>query len=126
MDGVHLFTLEDLESIAEANRRERESEASKVERIVHQEVSKFRQWWDARGVTPTIASIRHQAEEMREAEIAKTFAGVDGLSPEHAEKVEAMTKALVKKLLHDPTKALRERKDESFTQAARELFRLDD
>ena len=37
-----------------------------------------------------------------------------------------MTKSLVKKLLHDPTKALRDRNDESFTQAARELFALDE
>ena len=93
--------------------------------------ARLRHWMQQLGprliqLSAGICRNRHQAEEIREAEIAKTFAGVDGLSPEHAEKVEAMTKALVKKLLHDPTKALRERKDESFTQAARELFRLDD
>jgi len=126
VDGVHLFTMEDIESIAEANRRERESEATKVEHIVGQEVGKFRHWWDARGVTPTIAQLRKQAEEVRAAEVAKSFSGVSGLSPEHAEKVEAMTKALIKKLLHDPTKSLRDRNEESFTQAARELFGLDD
>ena len=124
--GVRLFTMEDIEAIAEANRRERESEAVKVEHIVGQEVGKFRHWWDSRGATPTIAEIRRQAEGMRAAEVAKTFAGESGLSSEHAEKVDAMTKALIKKLLHDPTKALRDRKDESFTQAARELFGLDD
>jgi glutamyl-tRNA reductase len=126
MEGVHVYSMDDLEAIAEANRREREAEAHKVEVIVDEEVERFGQWWESRGVVPTIASMRHRAEEIRVAEVAKSFSGVSGLSPDHAEKVEAMTKALVKKLLHDPTKALRERKDESFTQTARELFKLDD
>ena len=90
-----------------------------------EEVARFASWWDARGVTPTIASIRHWAEDIRAAEVRRTLPKLNGLSPEQAERVEAMTKALVKKLLHGPTKSLRERKDESFTQSARELFGLD-
>ncbi len=124
--GVQLHTLDDLEAIAEANRREREAEASKVEAIVAQEVERFRSWWDARGVTPTIASIRHQAEAVRAAEVSRTMPKLNGLSPAQVERIDAMTKALVKKLLHGPTKSLRERRDESFTQSARELFGLDD
>ena len=123
--GVRLYTLDDLEAIAEANRREREAESAKVESIVAEEVARFASWWDARGVTPTIASIRHWAEDIRAAEVRRTLPKLNGLSPEQAERVEAMTKALVKKLLHGPTKSLRERKDESFTQSARELFGLD-
>ena len=124
--GVRLYTLDDLEAIAEANRREREGESAKVEVIVAEEVARFRSWWDARSVTPTIASIRHQAEAFRAAEVNRTLPKLNGLSPEQAKRVDAMTKALVKKLLHGPTKTLRERKDESFTQSARELFGLDD
>lgn len=123
--GVRLHTLDDLEAIAEANRREREAESAKVEAIVAEEVERFRSWWDARGVTPTIASIRHQAEAVRAAEVSRTLPKLNGLSPEQAARVDAMTKALVKKLLHGPTKSLRERRDESFTQSARELFGLD-
>ena len=124
--GVRLYTLDDLESIAEAYRKERETEAASVERIIAEEVGRFRTWWDARAVTPTIASIRHRAEAIRAAELKRTLPKLNGLSPEQAKRVEAMTKALVNKLLHGPTKALRERKDESFTQSARELFGLDD
>ena len=125
MEGITLQTMDDLEAIAEANRRERETEALKVESIVDEEVGRFNTWWESRGVTPTIAGIRHRAEKLRAAEVAKTIARVDGLTAEHAKRLEAMTKSLVKKLLHDPTKALRDRNDESFTQAARELFALD-
>ncbi|MDA0798893.1 MAG: glutamyl-tRNA reductase [Chloroflexi bacterium] len=126
LDGITLRTMDDLEAIAEANRRERETEALKVESIVDEEMDRFNAWWASRGMTPTIAGMRHRAEDIRAAEVAKTIAHVEGLTVEHAERLEAMTKSLVKKLLHDPTKALRDRNDESFTQAARELFALDE
>ena len=124
--GVTLQTMDDLEAIAEANRRERETEALKVESIVDEEVDRFQTWWSSRGTTPTIADIRHRAEKVRAEELATTIARVEGLTIEHTERLEAMTKSLVKKLLHDPTTALRDRNDESFTQAARELFALDE
>ena len=124
--GVHVYTLDDVESLAEANRQQRESEARQVEAIVSEETAKFRQWWKARGVTPTIAAIRHDAEEIRAAEVARTVERMDGLTEEDARRIEQMTRALVKKLLHQPTAHLRERNDESVTQSARQLFGLDE
>lgn len=126
VQGVHVYTLDDVESLAEANRQQRESEARQVEAIVAEEAAKFRQWWKARGVTPTIAAIRHDAEEIRAAEVARTVERMDGLSEEDARRIEQMTRALVKKLLHQPTAHLRERNDESVTQSARQLFGLDE
>jgi len=126
IDGVTLRTMDDLDAVAEANRREREAEAVKVEAIVGEEVGRFNDWWKSRGIVPTIASIRHDAEELRATELGKTIAKMTGLQAGDAERLDAMTKSLVKKLLHDPTKALRDRNDESFTQTARELFALDE
>ena len=126
IDDVHLYTLDDLQDIAETNRREREAEAKKVEKIVDQEVARFGSWWAGRSTTPTIAAIRYQAEEIRATEVDKTITKMEGLTMQEAERLNAMTKSLVKKLLHDPTKALRDHNDESFTQAARELFGLDE
>jgi glutamyl-tRNA reductase len=125
IEGVTLRTMDDLEAVAEANRRERETEAVKVEAIVDEEVERFSEWWKSRGIIPTIASIRHDAEAVRAAELAKTIAKMTSLQAGDAERLEAMTKSLVKKLLHDPTRALHDRNDESFTQVARELFALD-
>ena len=124
--GVHVYTLDDVESLAEANRQQREAEALRVEAIVAEEAEKFRQWWKARGVTPTIAAMRHEAEQIRAAEVARTVERMEGLSEEDARRIEQMTKALVKKLLHQPTAHLRERNDESVTQSARRLFGLDE
>ena len=124
--GVHVYTLDDIESLAEANRQQREAEARQVEAIVAEETANFKQWWKGRGVTPTIAAIRHEAEQIRASEVARTVDRMDGLSEDDARRIEQMTKALVKKLLHQPTAHLRERNDESVTQSARRLFGLDE
>ena len=124
--GVRIYTLDDLESIAEANRRERESEVEHVEAIIEEEVQSFHSWWKGRAVTPTIAAMRHHAEHLRAEEVSKAVERMDSLSKADAERIEKMTKALVKKLLHRPTEHLRARNDESVTQSARQLFGLDE
>ena len=122
--GVHLYDIDQLEMVAEANRQEREAEAVKVEEIVQEEVARFEEWWAAQDVTPTIAAMRLQAEELRETETRRTLQRLPGLSARERSRVEALSKALVKKLLHGPTQLLRERRDRSYTQAARDLFGL--
>lgn len=125
-DGVRLFTLDDLDALTEANRQERWAEAERVEEIVAEETARFLEWWKARAATPTIAAMRLEAERLRAAETSRTLWRMSGLSEEDAERIEKMTKALVKKMLHHPTSRLRERNDESLTQSARELFGLDE
>ena len=125
LEGVRLFTLDDLDALTEANRRERLAEARRVEEIVAEETARFCEWRRARTVAPTIAAMRGDAERMRAGEVSRTLGRMRGLSEDDAERIEKMTKALVKKMLHRPTSRLRERNDESLTQSARELFGLD-
>ncbi len=125
LPGVLIYTLDDLAAVAEANRREREAEARRVEEIVAEEVERFRAWWDARTVVPTIAAIRRQAEQTRSGEVARAIEQMD-LAPEEIRRIESMTRSLVKKLLHHPTLELRARNDESLTLSARRLFGIDE
>jgi glutamyl-tRNA reductase len=125
LPGVHLYDIDDLEMVAEANRRERQAEVSSVEEIVQQEASRFQSWWISREVVPTIAAMRDRAEEIRQAELQQTFRRLPGLSAAELRRVETLSKALVKKLLHEPTKALLERGDRLYTEVVRELFGLD-
>jgi glutamyl-tRNA reductase len=123
--GVLLYSMEDLEMAAEANRREREAEALKVERIVREEVVRFQHWWESLEVRPTIAAIRHQAEAIRAAEVERTLQALGEASDEDRARIEAMSKAIIKKVLHRPTRSLYDRRDRELTEAARELFGLD-
>jgi glutamyl-tRNA reductase len=123
--GVHLYDLDHLEMVAEANRQERETEARKVETIVVEEVGKFQAWCDTQQVTPTISAIHHQAEAVRNTELERTLRSLSHLPGKDLQRIEALSKALVKKLLDAPTRSLRDHRDEEHIQAARKLFGID-
>jgi glutamyl-tRNA reductase len=61
----------------------------------------------ARQVAPLIAQLRDRAEEVREAELARARRRLGTLTPEQMEAVDALTRQLVAKLLHEPTVRLK-------------------
>ena len=103
--------------------------------IVDEETSGFVDWWERLDAVPLVASMRRNAEEIRRQELAKTWrklvenwplenseAGRDQLS----EQLDAMTSAIVKKLLHHPTLYLKELKDPAQQELVQRIFNLDE
>jgi len=129
LDGVYLYDLDDLGGVAEANAEERRRETVRAEGIVQEEVERFDGWLSALQAVPTIRRLRARAEAVRSAELEKAVARL-GLGEEVRRGVEALTRAIVNKLLHAPVSRLRERaeRDEglAYLEAARVLFALDD
>ena len=124
--NVHLYTMYDLELVAEENRKERESEAIKAEEIVQREMDEFREWWRIQEVIPTIKSIRSQVESIRKAETNRSLNKLSELSDDQREAIDKLTKSIVTKILDQPTRKLKDRNDQRLTQAARELFDIND
>lgn len=102
VDGCFLYDIDDLTQVVQDNIAARRAEALKAEAIVSEEVEKFCQWLEGLSVVPTIAALTAKAEEIRQAELAKTLKALGPEASRHAQALEAMTRALVKKLLHDP------------------------
>ncbi|MPZ48936.1 MAG: glutamyl-tRNA reductase [Dehalococcoidia bacterium] len=124
--GVHLFDIDDLQAAAGANLEARKREVGAVETIVDDEVRRFQGWLSGRRVTPTIAALRQRAELTRRAELDRTLARLGHLSDDDRQRVEAMSKALVKRLLHAPVTRLRQGGSERHLDAVHDLFELDD
>ncbi len=125
INDVFLYDIDDLEMVSEANLLERQKEAQRAQVIVDQEVERFMKWWRSLDVVPTVAALRQWGEDIRRREVKKTLKRLKGrLSPEEEERLEAMSRAIVKKLLHNPTTLLKERRSPSHPQLARELFDL--
>lgn len=124
MEGVSLFNIDDLFSIAEENLEERKRAAVDAQEIVESEVTRFMQWWDSLDVIPTIRALRQQAETIRQRELSYALDKLQTLSSQELDVVEALTRSIVNKLLHDPTTALKKGADKSQLIAARDLFRL--
>jgi glutamyl-tRNA reductase len=123
--GVRLLDIDDLQAQADANREARLREVEAVEAIIDQEVARFATWLRQNGATPTIAALRRRADQAREAEVARTLARLPGLSAEERARIEAMSKAIVKRILHAPIKRLKEPASQPLMEAARELFGLE-
>ncbi|HEY0779087.1 MAG TPA: hypothetical protein VGD56_14045, partial [Gemmatirosa sp.] len=85
---------------------------------------RFTRWLRARDVVPTIARLRATADAMREQEVARALARLDGLDAREQEIVRALAGRLVNKLLHAPLAAL-SAEPRAHEAAARRLFGLD-
>lgn len=130
LDGVTLLDINDLRRFAQAGVERRSHELAAVEAILDEELSRFRSAASARGAAPVVASLRSWADEVREAELARHGARLDGLDERQRDAVEALTRGLVAKLLHQPTVMLKDTAGsatgERLADAARQLFDLDD
>ena len=122
--GVTYRDIDDLQEIAASHAQARAGEVEAVEELVEAETARFLEWWEQLQVAPTIAALTDRAEQLRRTELAKTLRRLDA-SDEQREQLEAMTKALVRQILHDPIATLRERGDRD-VYAVRRLFHLDE
>lgn len=128
MEGITLLGLEELRRFAERGRAERKREGLRVAEIVTEEVERYLLDTEARRVVPLIRRLHTQAESMRQAELAHYRARLGPLDEKQATAVDALTKAIVAKLLHSPTVALKESagspKGERVAETITDLFDL--
>lgn len=102
IENVFLYDIDDLEQVIADNKGEREVEAVKAEAIVSEEVEAFWQWYSSRDLSPTIVALRQKANTIRQREVEKTLAGLKDASPQTRQAIEALSAALMNKLLHPP------------------------
>jgi glutamyl-tRNA reductase len=128
LDNAYLYDVDDLQGVVQANLKERQKEAGKAEVIVEQEIGQFHQWLGNLEVKPTIIALRQKLEEIRRQELEKTFGNLKDLGKKERKSVEAMTSAIINKILHQPTAVLKRTQNdtsgEDYVDAVRALFDL--
>ena len=129
LPGVTLRDLHDLRDWAQAGIEARQQEAEEVRRIVGEEVERFGQEVKARQAAPLVAELHERAETIRRSEIERYASRLSGLTPEQREAVEALSKAVVAKLLHSPSMQLKHSagtpQGERIAAALRDLFDIE-
>jgi glutamyl-tRNA reductase len=130
IENVYLYDVDDLSAVAEINRDERGREATKADAIVDEEVDSFCRWMAGLDAVPTIVALRNKAETIRQAEMAKTLSStLRHLGGAEKEALEAMTSAIINKLLHAPITQLKQQERREavyFVAALRQLFEIED
>jgi glutamyl-tRNA reductase len=101
---VTLLDMDDLRAFAEAGVVARRREAVKARAIVDEEVERFRDASTARQVAPVVSALREQFEAVRLAEVDR--AGRK-LSDDERAQLDALSRSIVAKLLHEPSVRLR-------------------
>ena len=128
LDNAYLYDVDDLQGVVQANLKERKKEASKAEAIVEQEIGQFYQWLANLEVKPTIVALRRKFEEIRQQELDKTFGNLKDLTGKDRKSIEAMASAIINKILHQPTTALKQSQNDAsgndYVDAVRALFDL--
>jgi len=108
LDNVYLYNVDDLQNVVDSNVFERQKEAEKAEKIVLEELETFLKWQSALDAVPTIIALREKAEEIKREELEKLLHKNPDIGEKEKEAIEHMVSAIVNKLIHPPTAALKE------------------
>jgi len=107
LPNVYCYDIDDLQTVAEANTRERESEAVRAQRIVEQEVERFVRWKHSDSVKPVLKALRRQFAALGEQELQRLEARLKHLPDADRSAMRALVQGLVNKLLHVPSTRLK-------------------
>lgn len=118
LDNVYLYNIDDLANVADDHRAEREKEAVQAEEIVREETERFWQWISRRDVTPTIVALRGKLDGIRKNELERALVALRKLEPDERRALEAMTQAIVNKILHPPLAVLKQLALQDASEAA--------
>ena len=128
IDGVTLLDLDNLRDWAARGQAQRATEALAVRDIIVQEIERFNMETTARQAAPLVAQLHERAEAVRAAEIERQNKKLSSLTPEQQDAVDAVTKGIVAKLLHDMSVRLKDDagtpRGERNSAAVRDLFDL--
>jgi glutamyl-tRNA reductase len=128
--GVTLLDIDGLKAFAAQSLEQRRQEIGKVREIITEELDKFRLERSAREVAPLISSMRARAEELRGVELERFRSRLAALDDDERDAVDALTRGLVNKLLHDPTVRVKDAagtaRGELYADALAALFGLED
>jgi len=108
LDNVYLYNIDDLQGIVDTNMFERKKEAEKAEKIIEEEIEPFLKWLSSLDSVPTIVALRERAEEIKREEFEKLMNRFPDMEEGQKKAIEYMASAIMNKLIHPPTVALKE------------------
>lgn len=126
LEDAYLYSIDDLHAVVDENRASRRDAARHAEKIVEKRADEFLRWLDVRDGAKIIRALHERADTLRSAELTRAQAQLQaGKSAEVV--MDELASRLTKKLIHDPTTALRESSEQErddLARSATQLFRL--
>ncbi len=107
LEGMFLYDIDDLQSVAASHLVDRGREAERAEAIITEETERFRRRIRTIDIAPAIMQVQGTAEELRQAELHRQRQLLQSLTPEQQAAVDSLTRGLMNKFLHLPLQALK-------------------
>jgi glutamyl-tRNA reductase len=128
--NIQAFNVDDLKAVVAQNQERRQQMAQEAEGILDEEVANFDTWWQLLETVPTMNCLRDKMESIRTQELEKALSRLGSeFGERHQEAIEALTKGIINKILHDPLLQLRAQEDidtrRKALQTIQVLFNLD-
>jgi glutamyl-tRNA reductase len=112
LSQVQIFNVDDLQAVVAQNQESRRQTAMEAEALLEEELLAFDLWWRSLETVPTISSLRDKIETIRAQELEKALSRLGSeFAEKHQEVIEALTRGIVNKILHDPMVQLRAQQD---------------
>src|ERR1700722_14930315 len=90
LDGIFLYDIDDLQSVAGSHLKARGKEAEMAEAMILAEVDKYQRRLHSLNVAPEIVRFQQSAEQIRQGELRRLASRLQSLSPEQQAAVEAL------------------------------------
>jgi glutamyl-tRNA reductase len=129
LEGVTLYDIDDLQAVVQRNLGARAAIVPQAEEIVEEEIRRFARWLGQLETLPTVSALREHGNEIVERILAENAGRWESASERDLMRVEAVARAVLGRLLHEPTIRLRsfsEERGHASLQLVRELFGLDE
>ena len=128
LEGVSLYDIDDLQAVVARNLDTRASEVPRAQAIVEEEILRFARWLGQLDVLPTVSALREHGAALVEQVLAENEGRWELASPRDLARVEAVARAVMSRLLHEPTIRLRSHGERGHAaiELVRELFGLSD
>ena len=128
VEGVALYDIDDLQAVVARNLEVRASERARAEAVVEEEIQRFARWMAQLDVVPTIAALREHGAGIVDRVLSENAGRWESASPSDLARIEAVARAVMQRLLHEPTVRLKGADDDAAghgrQQLLRELFGL--
>lgn len=128
--GVYLYSIDDLKKTCQINRKAREQEWPKAQRILEEETAQFMADLHHRATGPTIQRLKARANQLKDEEVTRLLKKLNNTDQQSHEEIQRSFDRLIKKLLHPPLESLRDEARKGtphgLLDALKKLFQLKD
>ncbi len=120
--NVHLYDIDDLAGMIEANWEQRQQAAATIELLIGEEVMAFQQWYLTLGVGPLIQALQSRASQIHHDTMSSLRNKLPELSEREWKTIQKLTKSMLNQMLTHPIQRIKEMAPEQDRELALDYF----